>query len=295
MDRYAVIGNPVAHSLSPRIHAAFAQQTAQDMVYERIQAPVDQFAEVAGAFFEQGGCGLNVTTPFKLDAASWVDELDPLAEFAGAVNTIVPITKGQRRGYNTDGPGLINDLKRLLGERHKLRILLLGAGGAARGVARPLAQELSSSLLIANRTPARARSICDDLASVLPELPLAGCSLDAITGEFDLVINATSAGLSSEVPGIDPRLVSGAFCYDMVYGGDTTFCIWAREAGAAEVADGLGMLIEQAALAFALWRGELPDTRPIFAALTMEASSKRPPSKRPPSKKAPSPTDSVGR
>ncbi len=165
-DRYAVIGNPVAHSLSPRIHQAFAAQTRQSLSYERIEAPPGGFAETVGRFFQEGGRGCNVTLPFKGEAAAWVDELDPAAAFADAVNTIVPDPAKGYVGYNTDGPGLVADLQRLTPDGGKLAVLLVGAGGASRGVARPLADSLARSLTIANRTHPRAESLARRLGAV---------------------------------------------------------------------------------------------------------------------------------
>lgn len=266
-DRYAVIGNPIDHSLSPRIHSLFAEQTGQHLHYDRLLAPLDGFRDTAGAFFAAGGLGLNVTVPFKLEAAAWVDELDEDARFAGAVNTIRPRPDGARQGFNTDGPGLVADLGRHVSADVKLSILLLGGGGAARGVARPLARTLASRLVIANRTPERARQIAAALGAEIPGLDVSGGGLTAPSGVFDLVINASSAGLDDQVPAINPELVRGAICYDMVYGSDTAFCRWARGAGARATVDGLGMLVEQAALAFELWRGVRPDTGPVLAAL----------------------------
>jgi len=273
MDRYAVIGNPVAHSLSPRIHRQFAEQTGESLSYERIEAPLDGFAATVSDFLEGGGRGCNVTLPFKGEAANWVQRCDPLADFAGAVNTIVPFNEGGNAagfsGHNTDGPGLVNDLRRLLGDVDGLRVLLVGAGGAARGVARPLIESLAGELVIANRTPARAEDLRRRVSAVSTR-PVKALALGDPEGPFDLVINATSAGLEDEVPAIDRGVVGGAFCYDMVYGGQTAFCRWSLAGGAREVSDGLGMLVEQAALAFELWRGVLPASEPVLKTLRLE-------------------------
>lgn len=274
-DRYAVIGNPVAHSLSPRIHALFAEQTGQRLLYERIEAPLNGFADTVDAFFAAGGRGCNVTVPFKGDAADWVSRRSELAEFARAVNTIVPAPDGGYVGHNTDGPGLVADLRRLLGDRDGLRVLLVGAGGAARGVAMPLLESLAGELVIANRTASRAESLARAL-TVACTRPVTARAFQALEGSFDLVINATSAGLGDQVPALGPALVRDAFCYDMVYAGPvrsgpapsgTAFCRWSLDAGADAVADGLGMLVEQASLAFELWRGVRPDVEPVLAAL----------------------------
>ncbi len=267
IDRYAVVGHPVSHSLSPRIHQAFAQETGQSLRYDRIEAPVDGFAETVAAFFREGGRGVNVTVPFKGEAAEWVDRCSDHAAFAGAVNTIVLEEDGSRAGHNTDGAGLMLDLDRLLRPGAAgLRVLLLGAGGAARGVARPLMEGLARELVIANRTLARAEALAGKLSQI-SERPVNTLAFDELKGGFDLVINATSAGLDDAVPPIAPSVVQGAFCYDMVYGGETAFCRWSREAGAAAVADGLGMLVGQAAFAFELWRGERPDVGPVLELL----------------------------
>lgn len=269
MDRYAVIGNPVAHSLSPKIHARFADQTGQVLTYERIEAPLDGFAATVAAFFDSGGRGCNVTVPFKGEAAAWVGSLDALADFAEAVNTIVEDAAGGHRGHNTDGPGLVKDLERWLGTIAGMRVLLLGAGGAARGVARPLVAASIGELVIANRTASRARVLAERLGAATGAAAV-GAGLSEIQGPFDLVLNATSAGLDDAVPHVAPHLVRGAACYDLVYGGPTAFCRWSAEAGASAVRDGLGMLVEQAALAFELWRGVQPDTGPVLADLTAE-------------------------
>jgi shikimate dehydrogenase len=278
-DRYAVVGNPVAHSLSPRIHAAFAAAVGADMTYERLLAPLDGFVPAVEAFFAEGGAGLNVTVPFKQLAAGWVDHLDPAAQAAGAVNTIV--TAGAaHRGFNTDGPGLVRDLTvNCQQDLRGLRILLIGAGGAARGVLRPLLDQHPEHLLIVNRTAQRAAELAGS----------AGCSrvvgggLEAAAREFDLVINATSAGLAGAVAELPDVAVRGAFCYDMMYTApagdagvgsrDTAFCRWSLERGARRATDGLGMLVEQAGLAFALWRQVEPDTRGVLKMLRGEVGT----------------------
>jgi len=270
MDRYAVIGNPVAHSLSPRIHAWFAQQTGEVLEYQRLLAPLDGFVEVAGRFFAEGGRGANVTVPFKAEAAAWVEDLDPLARAAGAVNTI--LYDGQRRyGFNTDGLGLVRDLE--INQHESLagvRILMLGAGGAANGVAGPLLAAGPAELVVANRTVGRA----EQLVARFPEARLGGkiraAALSELSERFDIVINATSAGLDGAVPAVDSHVVAGAFCYDMVYGHSTAFCSWAAAREARAVIDGVGMLVEQAAAAFLVWRGIRPETRPLLELLRSE-------------------------
>jgi shikimate dehydrogenase len=274
--RYAVVGNPIAHSLSPRIHAAFAEQTGESLQYERLLVAADKFSHALDEFFHNGGDGLNITLPFKFAAAKWVDELDPQAAMARAVNTIVrlpsdPDAAPRYRGFNTDGAGLVNDLQRNLSlQLGGKRLLVLGAGGAVSGVVRPLAEQVPGLLVIANRSAGKAAALANRLAVDFPNLDIQGVSLTDVTGEFDLVINGTSAGLDNAVPDIAGELVAGALCYDMVYGGQTAFCRWALAQGAGNAVDGLGMLVEQAALAFALWRDKVPDTEPVLARLRLD-------------------------
>lgn len=277
IDRYAVIGDPVAHSLSPRVHALFAEQVAQELTYECILAGVDAFDAAAGDFFREGGRGLNVTVPCKFAAARWVDELEPAAAAAGAVNTIVPFTQQTQgtvrfRGHNTDGPGLLGDLTRNLREPLAgKRLLLLGAGGAVNGVVRQLAGQAPQELVIANRTATRAQALAAAVRAEFPAVKISGCPLADLSGSFDLVINGTSAGLAGQVPNVHGEVVKGALCYDMVYGAETAFCRWALARGARGVSDGLGMLVEQAALAFTLWTGKVPRTQPVLALLRADA------------------------
>ncbi|MGD8831787.1 MAG: shikimate dehydrogenase [Pseudomonadales bacterium] len=265
MDRYAVIGNPVTHSLSPRIHQAFAAQTGASIRYERIEAPLDGFVRTVDEFFAGGGAGCNVTVPFKGEAAAWVGRLHPDAAFADAVNTIVPDAGGAFVGHNTDGGGLVADLTRLLGGERAASVLLLGAGGAARGVAKPLLDSVAAELTIANRTDSKAHALAKRLSATGGAVR--ACAFAELAGPYDLIINATSAGLTDAVPEVGTDVACGAFCYDMVYGRDTAFCRWARAAGARRTEDGLGMLVGQAALAFELWRGIRPDTEPVRLAL----------------------------
>jgi len=261
-DRYAVFGHPIAHSKSPLIHAQFARQTGQDMIYEAILAPLDGFAESLAQFGAAGGCGANVTVPFKEQAFSLAKTRTPRAELAGAVNTLI-IEDGALRGDNTDGAGLVADLTRNLGlSLGGKRILLLGAGGAARGVVGPLLDQEPARLVIANRTASKAL----DLAKHF-DRGVEGCGLDEADTPFDLVINATAASLEGQLPPLCPEIFGpGSLAYDMMYGTDTLFLQFARSHG-AETADGLGMLVEQAAEAFHLWRGVRPDTRPVIATL----------------------------
>ena len=266
--RYAVFGNPVSHSLSPKIHALFAVQTAQDMTYEAICAPLDGFAGAVNTFIVAGeglAKGANVTVPFKLAAFRLADALTPRAAAAGAVNTLSFTTDGIQ-GDNTDGAGLVRDLTANLGvSLTGLRILVLGAGGAAQGVILPLCEQNPAMLFVANRTADKAQK----LAAVFG---VTGGGFDAVNEcAFDVVINATSAGLTgADLPA--PSFSSNALAYDMVYGRQTPFMQAARAAG-ARVADGLGMLVEQAAEAFFVWRGVRPETAPVLAALRTELSA----------------------
>lgn len=261
-DRYAVVGNPVAHSKSPWIHAQFARQTGQAIEYGAILAPIDGFSRAVAEFRDAGGRGANVTLPFKQDAFRFAARSSERARAAQAVNTLV-LDADVPYGDNTDGAGLIGDLQRNLGyDLAGKRVLLMGAGGAAQGVVAPLLEAGPSRLAIANRTARKAL----ELAGRFP--PATGGSYAELAGEqFDLVINATSAGLSDELPSL-PRAIfaKGALAYDMVYGRDTPFLRVAREAGAA-ASDGLGMLVEQAAESFFIWRGVHPETAPVLAAL----------------------------
>ncbi len=259
-DRYAVIGNPVAHSKSPRIHALFAAATGQDLRYETLLAPLDGFAPAVRDFIGAGGSGANVTVPFKEEAFRLATRLSERAQAAGAVNTL-SFVGTEILGDNTDGAGLVRDLTTNLGFIIAAkRVLLLGGGGAARGVLLPLLGERPAQLVIANRTVEKAVALASTFAGT------EACGLDALDGRaFDLVINATSIGLTGAVP---PRLtfVPGALAYDMVYGKDTDFLRQAAAAGAA-TADGLGMLVEQAAEAFFIWRGVRPATAAVLAEL----------------------------
>jgi shikimate dehydrogenase len=264
--RYAVMGNPVAHSKSPVIHRQFAHQFGHPIEYTALWVELDGFADAVQQFRAEGGKGLNVTVPFKPEAFKLADNLSDRAKLAGAVNTLRFEPDAKIFGDNTDGAGLVHDLTKNLNVylRGK-KILLLGAGGAARGVLGPLLQA-GAQLTLSNRTLARAQTMADAVAPgaarVLP--------LEALAGErFDLVINATSAGLSGALPPLpDGLLAPGGGAYDLIYGpGAQPFLDWARRQGAAWMADGLGMLVEQAAESFALWRGVRPATAPVIAAL----------------------------
>lgn len=264
-DQYAVVGNPIAHSKSPDIHAAFAQQTGQDMRYCTELLPIDDFERGMKALMAAGHRGFNVTLPFKTQAVALADRLDPLATLAQAVNTLALMPDGTWVGYNTDGLGLVADLLDHCQQTVKgKRILVLGAGGAVRGVLPALLQEQPQLIHVHNRTHSTAMQLADECG---------GCVTATITSDllsgYDLVINGTSASLSGQMPGVPARVVGPETgCYDMMYGkADTPFMTWAQEQGATQVWDGLGMLVEQAAVAFTIWRGVQPDTAPIRALL----------------------------
>ncbi len=266
-DKYAVIGNPIAHSKSPFIHAEFARRTRHDMTYGRILGNPDDFAGDVRSFFAAGGRGMNVTLPFKERAWELVDERSPGAERVGAVNTLTLLSDGRLCGDNTDGIGLVRDLSGNHGfDFGGKRVLLLGAGGASRGVLPSLLETGPAALVIANRTASKAL----DLAAATATDRVGGCGLEGLGGQrFDLIINATSVGLDGGVPTI-PRdcLAVGGWTYDMLYGdAPTPFLRWGREQGAARALDGLGMLVEQAAESFFLWRGVHPSTAPVIARL----------------------------
>lgn len=273
-DRYCVFGNPIGHSKSPAIHAAFAAATGQDLTYEARLASIDAadgFAAAVQAFVAEGGRGANVTVPFKEDAYRLAgapgNRLTPRAQLAGAVNTLafgmdgVPVL-----GDNTDGVGLVRDLTDFLGvSLAGKRILLLGAGGAARGALGPLLDAGPAELAIANRTVAKAQTLVELVAASHPRAQVSACAFADLAGRrFDVVINATSASLQGEPVPLPAGLYApGGVAYDMMYGADTPFLAQARQLGAAICADGLGMLVEQAAEAFALWRGVRPDTAAV--------------------------------
>ena len=265
-DQYVVIGNPVAHSKSPAIHAQFAAQTGESIAYERLAAPLDDFAACVQHFMQSGGCGANVTVPFKLEAFALATQLTPRAQAAGAVNTL-SFEDGRIVGDNTDGVGLVRDIVYNAGVvLEGRRILLLGAGGAARGVVMPLLAERPQQLVVANRTFARAQELAQSFPAAASVLKAA--AFDDLSGQFDVIINATSASLSADLPAVPATLFGPqVFVYDMMYAATpTVFMQWAAQHG-ARVRDGLGMLVEQAAESFFVWRGARPDTAPVYAAL----------------------------
>ena len=264
--RYSAIRSSTARS--PVIHAAFAEQTGQIMQYRAVRVELGDFMRAARCFFEGGGVGLNVTVPFKTEAFEFADRLSERASRAGAVNTLSRTDDGAICGDNTDGIGLVRDMVANLGwVVQGLRVLVLGAGGAVRGVLEPLLREHPAQLLVVNRTPERARELAEQFA---PIGPLQGGGYELLEGrQFDLVINATSAGLAGEMlPLPDNLLTERSCCYDMVYGAaPTPFMRWSAHHAAWAVADGLGMLVEQAAQSFFLWRHVRPDTTPVIGRL----------------------------
>ncbi|MFZ4536643.1 shikimate dehydrogenase [Propionivibrio sp.] len=266
-DRYCVFGNPIGHSKSPLIHAAFAARTGEDISYTAILAPRDGFAAAVHAFVANGGRGANVTVPFKEEAFRLCTRRTARAEIAGAVNTLVFSSDGIL-GDNTDGAGLVRDITlNLQCPVAGKRVLLLGAGGAARGAIGPLLDERPGALIIANRTASRAQALAEHFARLGA---ISGSGYAELAGHsFDIVINATSASLGGESPPLPSGiLAAGSLAYEMMYGrGDTPFLALARSQGAQQLADGLGMLVEQAAEAFYLWRGVRPDVAPVLAML----------------------------
>lgn len=264
-DHYAVIGNPIEHSKSPEIHARFAAQTQQNLQYDRLLAPLDGFLATVQGFVRNGGKGLNVTVPFKLEAYALATTLTERARAAGAVNTL-KFDGGEMLGDNTDGVGLVTDIVRNAGIAIANKsVLLLGAGGAARGVILPLLREQPARLVVANRTHAKALDLARRF-SAQPRLKI--CEFAELEDTFDIVINATAASLASEVPPISPRVFGvHTLAYDMMYGKEpTAFMRFAKQHGAI-ARDGLGMLVEQAAESFYLWRGVRPETAAVFAEL----------------------------
>jgi shikimate dehydrogenase len=271
-DHYAVFGQPVRHSLSPRIHRLFAAQTQQTLTYEAVEVAPEAFAATVAEFFASGGCGLNITVPHKLSACALAGRLSARAQRAGAVNTLLCESGGRVLiGENTDGAGLVRDL--LFNMKATIpgqRVLILGAGGATRGILGPLLDLKPAELCIANRSPERANVLSQLFADLGP---VRAATLADLAGtRWDLILNATSASLSGALPELSAVLLSSdCLCYDLAYGnGTTTFMRWAQTHGAARTASGLGMLIEQAAEAFLIWRGVRPDTAPVRALLMQE-------------------------
>ena len=273
IDDYAVMGNPISHSKSPSIHTLFAEQTQQSILYTAIHVDLGGFKQAVGNFAASSGKGLNITVPFKQEAWELVTERSERAERAGAVNTI-KIEDGKLFGDNTDGVGLVNDLTINHGIELKGKtVLLMGAGGAARGVLIPLLKQNPSSLFIANRTPDKAKDLADDFSDAGN---VKGGGYEAIEElKFDVVINATAASLQGDLPPLADTLLSdNASCYDMMYSAKPTpFMQWAKQHNAKNILDGLGMLVEQAAESFLIWRGVKPETKAVIEKLRRELQS----------------------
>jgi len=263
-----VIGHPIAHSKSPTIHQLFAAQTGQSISYEAMDVPPEKFDDAIKAFFASGGHGLNVTVPHKARAMELMDQLTPAAKLAGAVNTITSLPDGKLEGDNTDGIGLIADLRDNLHiELIDSSILILGAGGATRGIVPPLLEQIPAEMLIANRTIEKARGIANAFAD-LGHLNACGFQ-DLKDRKFHLIINATSAGLQGELPPFPESIVDAdTVCYDLAYSmRDTPFITWAKQHGCTQAYQGWGMLVEQAAESFSIWRNVRPETIPVRAQL----------------------------
>lgn len=266
MDRYAVIGHPVAHSQSPRIHAAFARQTGQTLSYDAVEVEADVLPAALQALREQDYRGLNVTLPHKVAVMALCEAVSERAERAGAVNTLIRTASGWR-GDNTDGEGFIRDLQRLGFAVAGRRVLVLGAGGAVRGILEPLLRERPAELVVSNRSPWKPEALAEQFKAIGSIRP---CTHIALKGDrYDLIVNATSAGHGGAMVALPGRLLAeGGDCYDLSYGkAFAPFRAWAQTQNAARIADGLGMLVEQAAAAFEIWRGVRPDTAPVIAAL----------------------------
>ena len=272
MDRYVVIGNPINHSKSPFIHTLFARQTGQQMTYDLLESPLDCFAKTANQFFAEGGKGCNITLPFKQQAYQFASQLTERARLAGAVNTLKKMDDGTILGDNTDGEGLLQDLLQHHIAVKGARILLLGAGGAARGVIMPLLSLQPAKLVIANRTKAKA----EQLACYFMEYGvITAVTPEEIVESFDLIINATSASLNGKLSPLATRAISkDTVVYDMMYSSKVTcFNQWAMNNGATQVIDGLGMLVAQAAESFAIWRGIHPSGTQVLKELRHELNS----------------------
>ena len=269
MSSFVVFGNPIKHSKSPRIHQLFAEQTAIPHPYDRFCAPLEGFKQTVDEFFAQGGGGANVTLPFKQQAYELCSELTERAALAGAVNTLKKLDDGRILGDNTDGIGLLSDLQRLNLIKENDRILLIGAGGAARGAILPLLN-FNCSITIVNRTHAKAEELVQVFQHHGSVRALAADELH--DAQFDLIINATSSGVAGSIPDLPAVLVNSQVrCYDMFYQiGDTPFLLWCRQQGATDLADGLGMLVGQAAHAFMLWHGVMPEIAPVIDKLKHE-------------------------
>lgn len=271
LDQYAVFGHPITHSKSPRIHLLFAQQTGQQLNYTAWDVPGQHFESAVEEFIASGGKGFNCTVPLKELAWRRADQLSERARFSKAVNTLILQEDGSLFGDNTDGAGLVADLRANHGiEINAKRLLILGAGGASRGIIEPIMHEHPADIVIANRTVAKAEQLASEFESLGK---IHGCGFDELQGQqFDLIINATSASLSGELPPLPENLLSAkGCCYDLAYGNqDTAFVRWGRRQNAAKSLDGIGMLVEQAAEAFYLWRHLRPETQAVIDLLNRE-------------------------
>ena len=271
IEHYAVFGSPIKHSKSPRIHKLFAEQTQQALVYDAQEVPAEQFQSAVSDFFEQGGKGLNCTLPLKELAWSFADIKTERAELSKAVNTLALQADGSILGDNTDGVGLLTDLI----NNHQVKlsnthVLILGAGGASRGIILPILEQNVASLVIANRTIDKAINLANEFTH---KGTITGCGFDDLANQqFDLIINATSSSLSNDLPPLPENILrKNGVCYDLAYGNEpTTFVKWGKKNQASKSLDGLGMLVEQAAEAFFIWRGVRPNTKDVIALLNAE-------------------------
>ncbi len=271
IEHYAVFGSPIKHSKSPRIHKLFAEQTQQALVYDDQEVPAEQFQSAVSDFFEQGGKGLNCTLPLKELAWSFADIKTERAELSKAVNTLALQADGSILGDNTDGVGLLTDLI----NNHQVKlsnthVLILGAGGASRGIILPILEQNVASLVIANRTIDKAINLANEFTH---KGTITGCGFDDLANQqFDLIINATSSSLSNDLPPLPENILrKNGVCYDLAYGNEpTTFVKWGKKNQASKSLDGLGMLVEQAAEAFFIWRGVRPNTKDVIALLNAE-------------------------
>ena len=265
MDKYLVLGNPIDHSLSPSIHRMFAQQTKIEITYDKKLVAINQFDREIDSLVEKGFMGFNVTVPFKEDAFAKVNMANDCASAAQAVNTIKVTGDSDLYGFNTDGVGLIRDLVDRMGlTLSGSRILVIGAGGAAKGVVAALLGHGPDSIVIANRTMEKAKKLVTQFKEINQDAVIKCLELDKLDDGFDLIINSTSIGLAGEFNLVDDHVVKKKFCYDLAYGASARFASWARNVGALKVADGLGMLVEQAAESFFIWRGLRPETQQVL-------------------------------
>jgi len=265
MNLLAVFGNPVSHSLSPQIHEIFASQFDVPLRYTRIESPLDGFREAVASFLAEGAIGFNITTPFKFEAYQVADDLSPQASHARAVNTIIREENGLLTGHNTDGLGLVQDIvSNLKWPLAGQRILILGAGNAVSGILEPVLDQSPACIDIVNRTHVRAESLADQYPDKVQAVPI-----NELTGPYDFVISGSSAGLGSTDISVPSGIIgSNTLCYDLIYGQEPTpFVLACRKLGANSVTDGLGMLVEQAALAFEIWFGFQPDTSEVIKKL----------------------------